>query len=103
MGIRILTLVISIVMLPIILSFLAAAALALFLTPLVRTYAIAHRLVDDPAIEPQRRAHDRPIPLLGGLAVWLTIVIIIFSVLLLNQSYIVGPYLKSKFIIGASC
>jgi len=87
-------------MLPIILSFLAAAALALFLTPLVRTYAIAHRLVDDPAIEPQRRAHDRPIPLLGGLAVWLTIVIIIFSVLLLNQSYIVGPYLKSKFIIG---
>lgn len=87
-------------MLPIILSFLAATAVALFLTPLVRTYAINHCLVDDPTIESHRRAHDRPIPLLGGLAVWLAIVIVIFFVLFLHQSYIVGPYLKSKFIIG---
>lgn len=87
-------------MLHIILSFLAATAVALFLTPLVRSYAWRHQIVDDPGIEPQRRAHERPVALLGGAAIWLAIVIVIFSLLLINQSYLVGQYLKLKFIIG---
>ena len=48
-------------------AFIAAALVTLVLTPLVRRLAVARGLVDLPD---QRRMHIRPVPRLGGLAVF---------------------------------
>lgn len=83
-----------------ILLFMAAAVGALFLTPLVRRYALNHGIVDNPLIEPYRRAHTQPTALLGGLAIWLTITLLLVLLILINPSLVVGSYLKFKYIIG---
>ncbi len=55
-------------MLKYIFLFAAAAALSLGLTPLVRLLAIRFRVLDPPS---ERKVHKTPIPLLGGIAVFL--------------------------------
>ena len=82
------------------LSFLAAVVGALLLTPLVKTYALSHNIVDNPLIESDRRMHTQPTALLGGLAVWLSITLLLVLLILINPSFIVGSYLKFKYIIG---
>ena len=48
-------------------AFITALLLALVVTPLVRTLALRLRIVDHPG---QRKIHQKPTPLLGGLAVY---------------------------------
>ena len=55
-------------------GWLCAAVATASVTPLVKRYARQHGIVDDPAIEPVRRVHHWPTPLLGGVAIWLSIV-----------------------------
>ncbi|MEK7583958.1 MAG: MraY family glycosyltransferase [Patescibacteria group bacterium] len=56
-------------------TFLAAAALSCFLTFLVRSVAVSLRIVDTPG-EP-RKIHGRPVPLLGGAALYATILVVV--------------------------
>lgn len=60
----------------IILSYLSAFTIALLLalifTPLVRHLALNWRIVDQPS---SRKIHLRPIPLLGGLAIFLAVIL----------------------------
>jgi UDP-GlcNAc:undecaprenyl-phosphate GlcNAc-1-phosphate transferase len=55
------------------LLFTAAAAFAAVFTPLIRKLAIHIGVIDVP--RDKRRVHDKPIPLLGGLAIFLAFVI----------------------------
>lgn len=57
-----------------------AGLLSAGLTPLVKKYAWNHGVLDDPSIDKARRQHDRPVALLGGLAVGL---VVVFGLLLL--------------------
>ena len=56
-----------------ILYFILAALFALLITPLVRSLAIKIRTLDVPALE--RKIHKQPLPLLGGLAVFLAFIL----------------------------
>ncbi|MFA6215236.1 MAG: MraY family glycosyltransferase [Patescibacteria group bacterium] len=57
--------------------FFLATIFALFFTPLIRIIAQTNKIVDSPA---PRKIHSKPIPLLGGLAVFLafTVTTVIF-------------------------
>ncbi len=75
-------------------SLVAAAAL----TPLVMYLARRWRVIDDPAIAPDRKYHARPTPLLGGVAIilstWIT-----WGVLLWRHDFS-GVDVVQKNIIG---
>ena len=58
------------------LAFLTSAILSIALTPLVRKLAIKIGAVDIP--KDNRRMHKEPIPSLGGLAIYLSVIISIF-------------------------
>ncbi|HEX4589679.1 MAG TPA: MraY family glycosyltransferase [Gemmataceae bacterium] len=60
---------------PIYLAFAAARAVCLLLTPLVRTVALSWGLVDEP--DGRRKMHARPIPIAGGVAVLLTVGVVL--------------------------
>ncbi len=53
------------------LVFVAALLASATLTPLVRDYSIAHKWVSIPSSD--RHVHTRPIPRLGGVAIFLTL------------------------------
>src|SRR5688500_8681460 len=63
---------------PYMLIFLAALALGLFATPVVRRLALATGVVDRPAA---RKVHARTTPLLGGVAIYAAcaVAILVFS------------------------
>ncbi len=52
--------------------------LSVFLTKLVRRFALKYKILDYPEKEPQRKIHQKPIPLLGGLALFFSFFIILF-------------------------
>lgn len=54
-----------------------AAIVTAIVVPGVRRWAMDHHIVDDPGVESFRRMHVTPVPLLGGLAVWCSIVIVV--------------------------
>jgi UDP-GlcNAc:undecaprenyl-phosphate/decaprenyl-phosphate GlcNAc-1-phosphate transferase len=65
--------------------FLVALALSLNLTKLSGWLAIKFKIVDDPSHQPERRIHQKPIALLGGLALYLSFFITLLIIWLLNQ------------------
>lgn len=65
-----------------ILTFVGSFVLCLFLTVLVRQVAIRTGLLDKPT--KQRKIHKQPVPLLGGLAVATTVIIVVFVIRLLS-------------------
>ena len=58
-------------MYPTLLAAVIAVAVAYALTPFVRSYAVAHGVVAHPG---GRRVHTRPMPLMGGLAMYVAFV-----------------------------
>ncbi len=56
------------------LLFLAAFGTSLFLTPVARTAAVRFGFMDQPET---RKLHRSPVPLLGGLAIYLSVVLAI--------------------------
>jgi len=83
-----------------ILSFLFSTLLALLLTPAVKRFAARFRIVDKP--NQARKIHNRPIPLLGGVAIfasfWITIAAIIMLTNNLPERYIAQNFLWGIFI-----
>lgn len=57
-------------------SLIISAILSLVLTPLARRFAIKFNFIDVP--KDNRRVHTKAIPLLGGLAIFLAVIIAIF-------------------------
>lgn len=55
------------------LAFIVSAIASVILTPLVKRFAIKVRVIDIP--KDKRRIHKKPIPLLGGIAIYLSFLI----------------------------
>jgi UDP-GlcNAc:undecaprenyl-phosphate GlcNAc-1-phosphate transferase len=68
---------------PIVVVFVAAGLIALFLTPLVRNVVIRYEMVDRPEA---RRVNTIPVPRGGGLAICAAFLLVAGLFLLLNQS-----------------
>ncbi|MFH1171315.1 MAG: MraY family glycosyltransferase [bacterium] len=79
---------------------LGAFALSCFLTIIVRRFAFRHRIVDCPEQAPERKIHDRPVALLGGLAPYGAFLCTIALILLLQPTALLGGYLLPKHLLG---
>ena len=53
---------------------LVSGIIAFLATPLVKKLALKYKVVDDP--KNNRKIHKKPIPLLGGLAIYLPFVLL---------------------------
>ncbi|MFA5135138.1 MAG: MraY family glycosyltransferase [Patescibacteria group bacterium] len=82
-----------------IVPFVLAVALSAFLTYLVRKLAIRRGIVDNPAQSPERKIHAQSVPLLGGIAIFLTLVLITAGYAFFSDR-IIGGYLLPKHLIG---
>ncbi|MFH0818892.1 MAG: MraY family glycosyltransferase [Patescibacteria group bacterium] len=76
--------------------FIFAFALSYVFTFFVKKFALQNKIVDDPTTRPDRKQQTRPIPLLGGLAIFLSFNIVV----LLSSKWLLGGYMLSKYLIG---
>ncbi len=85
------------------LIFLGSLVLSLTLTPLFTRLARHWGLVDRPA---HRKTHKEPVPYLGGVALFTSVILVSFLVfglgLYLGQPLINRGFLKALFILGAT-
>ena len=63
--------------------FMISACASLVLTPLLRRFCERYRLVDEP--KDDRRVHEKPVPRLGGVAIFLSLLIALSALPLLNN------------------
>lgn len=81
-------------------SFISAALLSFVITIIVRKVASKFDITDKPGSP--RKIHDKPIPLLGGLApyaaFWLVLLSLVWWFDLLPARYVASPYLWGIFI-----
>ena len=76
--------------------FAVATLVSVGLTGIIRIAALRWNIVDDPAAAPERKKQTKAVPLLGGLAVYLTL----SGMLLVLAPDLTGGYLLFKHIIG---
>jgi UDP-GlcNAc:undecaprenyl-phosphate GlcNAc-1-phosphate transferase len=76
--------------------FLASFILALFATPVVAWFAIRFDILDKP--DQVRKLHHDPTPVLGGLAVFIGIVLAVTEAWTIG--WLPGVHIKMKFLIG---
>ena len=65
--------------------FFAAVGFSLIFTPLIRSFANWARILDFPS---ERKVHNKPVPLLGGIAIFLSFNITIILGIIINPSYL---------------
>lgn len=76
----------------------AGGLLSAGLTALVRQLALRWRVVDNPASAPDRKTHSRPVPLLGGWAIWLTFSLSLALLWLTGR--LADGLLEPKYLLG---
>jgi UDP-GlcNAc:undecaprenyl-phosphate GlcNAc-1-phosphate transferase len=74
------------------LLFLVATGLSLLLTPLARRFAVWARVFDLPS---ERKIHQKPVPLLGGIPIFLSFNLTIILGLILHDLYFQEPLIAS--------
>jgi UDP-GlcNAc:undecaprenyl-phosphate/decaprenyl-phosphate GlcNAc-1-phosphate transferase len=78
---------------------IAAFVLAAGCTPLVRQWALRRHVVDNANLAPERKIHPMPIPLGGGLAIFLAFSIVSWAIALLTPE-LFGGFFLPKYLIG---
>ncbi|MDP2789643.1 MAG: MraY family glycosyltransferase [bacterium] len=78
---------------------IVAFALAAGLTPLVRRWALRRQVVDNASLAPERKIHPLPIPLGGGLAIFLAFTLVSWTVALLTPD-LFGGFFLPKYLVG---
>jgi UDP-GlcNAc:undecaprenyl-phosphate/decaprenyl-phosphate GlcNAc-1-phosphate transferase len=80
---------------PFIVSFIAVAVI----TPLIKRFATKRKILDSPKTNPERKIQKSPVPLLGGLAIFIG-----FAIVLIYYTYftdrILGGYMLEKHIVS---
>lgn len=79
--------------------FLLAFALAIILTLIIRKLALRRQIVDNPDISPERKIQKAPVPLLGGLAIFLSFTLVMLGYTLFSER-VLGGYMLPKYLIG---
>ena len=82
-----------------IIPFVLAVLISIILTLLVRRIALRLQIVDNPEVSPDRKVQSRSVPLLGGLAIYFTVAIVILYYTLFTDR-VLGGYMEPKFIAG---
>lgn len=73
--------------------------LSLLCTTIVRKIALRHNVTDAPDTAPERKIHTKPIPLLGGMAVYAAVLVTLTVYALVSDRFLDG-YLRPKMLIG---
>jgi UDP-GlcNAc:undecaprenyl-phosphate GlcNAc-1-phosphate transferase len=81
------------------LAFLWTIFFVFLLVPIVRRFARQHGIVDRPEDAPMRKIHPRPVPLLGGVAIYVAIVVVLI-LLAVTTDRLLGGYLLLKHLVG---
>lgn len=68
----------------------AGAVGTLLLTPVIRRIATRSGVIDSPAAAPERKIHQRPVPLLGGVAVILSFFLVLGGVAVFRHDWLAG-------------
>ncbi len=82
-----------------ILPFCIAVIISAILTIVVKKISQRFNIVDDPKDYPDRKIQTKPIPLLGGLSIYLTFLIVVL-VYALGTDRLFGGYFLPKHLIG---
>lgn len=79
--------------------FFSSVLLALLLTPVVRRVALKLNACDRPESAPERKIQKQPVPLLGGIAIFLSVVLVMFFYTVFTDR-VLGGYLLAKYLVG---
>lgn len=77
-----------------------AFGLSVTCTAMVRTLARRWGVVDKPDAAPDRKRHERPVPLLGGVAIFGALLLTVALVWIVQPSLFFGGYLLPKHLLG---
>lgn len=80
--------------------FIIATILSSIFTIVVRKVATRAGILDRPEAAPERKLHSKPVPLLGGIAVFCGATLTIGIVLLTTPHVLLGGYLLPKHLLG---
>jgi len=78
--------------------FIIALLLTAVLTPLVKRLALKYKILDEPGQE-ERKIHKKPIPLLGGVAIYFAVVVIV-AVIWFATDWIDNGAIEAKHLFG---
>lgn len=76
-----------------------AFGVAAGLTPLVGRWALRRHIVDNANLAPERKIHPLPIPLGGGLAIFLAFTLVSWAIALLTPD-LFGGFFLPKYLVG---
>lgn len=82
-----------------IIPFLIAFGLAVIFTFVIRKLALKWQIVDRPEFDIARKIQKKPIPLLGGLAIFLSFTLVMLGYALFSER-VLGGYMLPKYLIG---
>ena len=84
-------------------TFIASLLLSLLLTPVIKRAALYFRVLDSPGL---RKVHDVKIPRLGGLAIYISFMIVYYATILLGYIKVdesrFSPHFLRGYAIGGS-
>ena len=82
-----------------IIPFIIAVFVSAFFTVLVRRFALRKNITDSPESSQERKIQTKPVPLLGGMAVFLSGVIVVAGYTFFSDR-VLGGYMLPKYLIG---
>lgn len=86
----------------VVMSYITVFAIAMLstavLTPFIKRLALKYGIVDMPRTEP-RKIHKKPIPLMGGLGIFITVVLMV-AILWFGTDWISRGAISSKHLLG---
>lgn len=80
-----------------IIAFASALSLSIFFTLVIRRWALKKSIVDYPTAE--RKIHQKPIPFLGGVAIFFSF-LIVSACYVFFSDFIIGKYISRQAIFG---
>ncbi|MBI5037248.1 MAG: undecaprenyl/decaprenyl-phosphate alpha-N-acetylglucosaminyl 1-phosphate transferase [Candidatus Kerfeldbacteria bacterium] len=82
-----------------IIPFGVACAVSMLCTVVVRRFAIRRGIVDRPEEAPDRKRQSQPVPLLGGVAIFCTLLLVVGGYAFFTDR-VLGGYMLPKYLIG---
>jgi len=82
-----------------IVPFIIAILVSAIFTILVRRFALRKNITDSPESSPERKVQTKPVPLLGGIAVFLSVVVVTAGYAFFSDR-VLGGYMQPKYLIG---
>lgn len=82
-----------------IIPFLVAVLLSAVFTVIIRKVAFRFRIVDNPESDSVRKIHKRAVPLLGGIAIFLSMFTVMLYYIIATDR-VLGGYMLAKYLLG---